>query len=141
VALVKYVSRFLLIIVIIISASCESNNAVHDNSIDNADSSFVEKSEIASYRKSGKGLYIENCGACHLLNASVNGAPFIDIVNRRTVDWAFTLVTDSTFLLQNSGIKSSDNENEFHIQFSKLTRADLDSIWKFTLKSASPVGY
>lgn len=131
--------QILLMIIVAVVISCKSKTSNSNVTAHKVDSFNIEKRRLEANYKSGKGLFMENCAACHFLNKSINGAPFVDIVKLRTVDWAYQLVTDSTLILKDSVGKSLATRIEYHTQFSELTKADIDSIWQFVYKSTGPV--
>lgn len=121
---------FILILTALV-LSCGNNDLGNHNKIENNDSIKHEQKLREMYNNSGKGLYQNNCSSCHNIYKTVGEPPFVEIVKSRTSSWTYKLLTDSTFILQDSVRKTLGTQVESHIQFPSLTKQNIDSIWKF----------
>jgi hypothetical protein len=76
---------------------------------------------------SGKTIYRENCASCHAIRKENMGPPFNEVVDKRSVDWIYKFITDSSFATKDTAHISMSRQYEYHcMQFSSLTKEDIE---------------
>jgi hypothetical protein len=132
----------LLLLQAVLSFGCGCNEAEKNANLSKRDSLLYEQQLAKEYKKSGKGLFLQNCASCHNFSKIEDGQlPFIDIVKIRSSAWTYELLTDSNFTFKSGAESSSNKVFKNHMQFQNLSKHDVDSIWNYAIKEQNTISY
>lgn len=76
---------------------------------------------------SAKTIYRENCAGCHAIRKEMMGPPLNELVDKRSVDWIYKFLTDSSFAAKDTAYISLRRKYVYHcLQFPQLTKLDVE---------------